>query len=152
MIYKAGISFSAMFPVSYRLFKLLSRAERRSIFHRLLYLRSTLPSCVGAFLRFFRWRLDKSNSLTSEGFIKQIAAIGTIPNNSSGPSHRNNLIECSLHKFDFIRGAESVCKATGKPEASAIPMSFVPLPRLVFPTFAPFFATVKVPSMKYSSK
>lgn len=35
--------------------------------------------------------------------------------------------------------AESVCTASGRPEASAITMSFVPLARLVFPTFAPPF-------------
>ena len=48
-------------------------------------------------------RRDKFNSLSSKGFIKRIAVIGTIPDNSSGASHCDNCIERSLHKFDFMR-------------------------------------------------
>lgn len=99
------------------------------------------------------WR-NHLNPLGSKGVIERITAIGTLPNNSSGLSHGDNFIEGRLDKGDFMREqVESVCTASGRPEASAITISFVPLPRLVFPTFAPlFFATTNVPSMKHSER
>ena len=48
-------------------------------------------------------RCDEFNFLASKGFIKRIAVIGTIPSKSSGVSHRDNFIDCSFNKFDFMR-------------------------------------------------
>lgn len=46
---------------------------------------------------------DHLNPLSSKGVIERITVIGTIPNNSSGASQRDNFIDCSLDKSDFMR-------------------------------------------------
>ena len=83
---------------------------------------------------------DHLNPLGSKGVIERITVIGTIPNNSSGLSHCDNFIEGSLDKGDFMRTSRIRVQGEWKTRSvCAITMSFVPFPRLVFPTFAPLF-------------
>ena len=92
-----------MFPASYCLFRFVKPCAKGVQFF-IVFLSAQHSHILrgGLFTVFPMW-CDKSNSLVSKGFIKRIAVIGTIPNNSSGSSHRDNLIKRSLHKFDFMR-------------------------------------------------
>ena len=91
------------------------------------------------------------NTLSFERFIKRIAVIGTIPDNSSGSSQRESFIEGSLDKGDFMwasrsrvhgdRNTRSVCNNHELRTLAPLGLShFEP----------PFFATTKVPSIKHS--
>lgn len=85
-------------------------------------------------------RRDQFNAIGSELCIERITVIGTIPDKSLWQSHGDSRIDGSFDKGDFMWTSEAVCMASGRPAASAIAMSFVPLPRLVFPTLRPLFS------------
>ena len=71
---------------------------------------SAIPPQRATILRYFTfsispvWR-NHFNPLGSKGVIERITVIGTIPNNSSGPSQGDNFIEGSLDKGDFMRAS-----------------------------------------------
>jgi hypothetical protein len=73
-------------------------------------------------------RCDQLDTVGRELVIEQIAVAGMIPGKSFGES-----------KGDGV-GEQKPCTASGRPAASAMAMSFVPLPRLVLPTLAPLFS------------
>ena len=100
---KSRKTFNAPFPTSYCLFKFVKPRKKAFNFPS-SFVTAQEPSVLRRRLfTILAVRRDEFNSLRSKGFIKRIAVIGTIPNNSSGSSHRDNFIDCSLDKSDLMR-------------------------------------------------
>ena len=86
-------------------------------------------------------RCNHVNAFCFELLIQRIRVTGTIPNKAPGSSHGEGLTQGSFDKGDYTCGeAAAVWTASGRPAASATTRSFVPLPRLVFPTQCPLFS------------
>ena len=95
--------FSAVFPTNYYFSEFVKPRKKAFDFPSPFISAKHSTILRGGLFAVLPMRRDKFNSLASKGFIKRIAVIGTIPDNSSGPSHCDNFIERSLHKFDFMR-------------------------------------------------
>lgn len=100
---KAGKSFTTPIPSCYCLFEFIKPRKKTFNFPSSFVSAEAATILRRGFFTVFTMRRDEFNSLNSKGFIKRIAVIGTIPNNSSGSSHCDNFIERSLDKFDFMR-------------------------------------------------
>jgi hypothetical protein len=98
-------------------------------------------------------RGNQFNAIGGELCIERITVVGTISNKSLGESHGDSFIDGSLDKGDFMRtssirvdGEWKTCSVRNCHELrtfAALGLShFAP----------PFFATMKVPSMKHSDK
>lgn len=85
---------------------------------------------------------DQFNAFGSKPVIARITVVGAISDKSSGLRFS---LRVASTRVTSCGEAEVVCTASGRPAASAITTSFVPLPRLVFPT-------TKVPSIKHSER
>lgn len=92
-----------MFPAGYCLFKFVKPRKKALNFPPSFISSQGSPILCRGLFAILAVRRDKFNSLASKGFIKRIAVIGTIPDNSTGSSQCDNLIERSLDKFDFMR-------------------------------------------------
>lgn len=96
-------SFTTSFPAGYYLFEFI-KPRKKALNFPSSFVPLERSAILGwGLLAILPVRRDEFNSLASKGFIKRIAVIGTIPNNSSGSSHRDNFIEGSLDKSDFMR-------------------------------------------------
>ena len=96
-------------------------------------------------------RRDQFNALGSEFLIERITVVGTIPDKSSGSSHGEGFSERRLDKGDFMWRSRSRVHGEWKTRSVCNNhelRTFAPLGLSNFG--APFFATVKVPSMKHS--
>ncbi len=96
-------------------------------------------------------RRNQLDSLGCQLLIERITVVGTIPHNSSGSSHGDGVSERRLDKGDFMWRSRS--RVHGEWKTSSVCnnhelRTFAPLGLSNFG--APFFATVKVPSMKHS--
>ena len=96
-------------------------------------------------------RGDQFDALGCQLLIERITVVGTIPHNSSGSSHGDGLSERRLDKGDFMWRSRSRVHGEWKTRSVCNNhelRTFAPLGLSDFG--APFFATVKVPSMKHS--
>lgn len=98
-------------------------------------------------------RSDQFNTSGSELLIERITVIGAIPNKSLGSSDGEGLIERCLDKSDLMWRSRS--RVHGEWKTSSVCnnhelRTFAPLGLSDFRP--PFFATVKVPSMKHSDR
>ena len=96
-------------------------------------------------------RGDQFDALGCQLLIERITVVGTIPHNSSGSSHGDGLSERRLDKGDFMWRSRSRVHGEWKTRSVCNNhelRTFAPLGLSNFG--APFFATVKVPSMKHS--
>lgn len=96
-------------------------------------------------------RGDQLDALGCQLLIERITVVGTIPHNSSGSSHGDGLSERCLDKGDFMWRSRSRVHGEWKTRSVCNNhelRTFAPLGLSNFG--APFFATVKVPSMKHS--
>lgn len=94
---------------------------------------------------------DQFNSLGCQLLIERITVVGTIPHNSLGSSHRDGFSERRFDKGDFMWRSRSRVHGEWKTRSVCNNhelRTFAPLGLSDFG--APFFATVKVPSMKHS--
>jgi hypothetical protein len=123
--------------------KFWSHANRRSIFHRLLYRRNSLPSWVTAFTLFFRCGeiiamcrfLKRASNLSSSYALSPTIRLGCL--------RRKRLSRVRSTSFASWREALSICTAIGRPWLSAIAMILVPFPRFVGPINRPPFLPPK---------
>ena len=98
------------------------------------------------------WR-HHPNPLGSRGVIGRITVMGTIPNNSSGLSHRDNFIEGSPDRGDLMRAGR--IRVQGERKTGSVcngHESRTLAPPGLSHFCAPFFATTNVPSMKHSER
>lgn len=96
---------------------------------------------------------DYLNAAGSAHRIERITVIGAVPDKSLWQFYCDKFIDASFDKGPSYGIAEAVYMVSGRPAASATAMSIGPLSRLVFLALrSPFFATMKVPSMKYLDK
>ncbi len=96
-------------------------------------------------------RRDQFDSLGCQLLIERITVVGTIPDKSSGSSHGDGLSERRFDKGDFMWRSRSRVHGEWKTRSVCNDhelRTFAPLGLSDFS--APFFATVKVPSMKHS--
>lgn len=96
-------------------------------------------------------RRNQFVSLGCQLLIERITVVGTIPHNSSGSSHGDGLSERRLDKGDFMWRSRSRVHGEWKTRSVCNNHELRTLAPLGLSNFgAPFFATVKVPSMKHS--
>lgn len=94
---------------------------------------------------------NQFDSLGCQLLIERITVVGTIPHNSLGSSHGDGLSERRFDKGDFMWRSRSRVHGEWKTRSVCNNhelRTFAPLGLSNFG--APFFATVKVPSMKHS--
>ena len=94
---------------------------------------------------------NQFDSLGCQLLIERITVVGTIPHNSLGSSHGDGLSERRFDKGDFMWRSRSRVHGEWKTRSVCNDhelRTFAPLGLSDFS--APFFATVKVPSMKHS--
>ncbi len=85
-------------------------------------------------------RRNQLDSLGCQLLIERITVVGTmIPTIRRGRPMVTASASVASARVTSCGEAEAVCTASGRSVASATTMSFVPLPRLVFPTLAPLF-------------
>jgi len=90
-------------------------------------------------------RSDQFNAFRSQSFIQRIAIVSFVSDQPLWSCQDKSRCESCFHKGDFIPlralcgAAGAMWMAIGRPERSATAMTFVPLPRLVFPTARPLF-------------
>ncbi len=113
------------------------------------------PECTAVLRRrsnaVLAMRGNQFDSLGCQLLIERITVVGTIPHNSSGSSHGDGLSERCLDKGDFMWRSRSRVHGEWKTRSVCNNhelRTFAPLGLSNFG--APFFATVKVPSMKHS--
>jgi hypothetical protein len=105
------------------------------------------PYAVGAM------RGDQFDPFFRKSFIKRITVIGTIPDNSSGSSHRESFIDGSFDKGDFMWASRSRVHGEWKTISVSNSHELRTLAPLGLSNCgAPFFATTKVPSIKHSER
>ena len=98
-------------------------------------------------------RRDQFNALGSKPEIERIAVVGKIPDKSFRSSHGEGLIEGSLDKGDFMWRSTSRVHGEWKTSSVCNNHELRTLAPLGLSNFEPpFFATVKVPSMKHSER
>lgn len=98
-------------------------------------------------------RRDQFNALGSEFLIERITVVGTIPDKSSGSSHGEGFSERRLDKGDFMWRSRSRVHGEWKTSSVCNNHELRTLAPLGLSNFEPpFFATVKVPSMKHSER
>lgn len=85
-------------------------------------------------------RCNKFYSPSSKSLIEGVTVIRNVPNNPARYGASEASGESVFDKGDFSGLAEVAWMATGRPMLSATAMSFVALPRLVFPTPEPIFS------------
>lgn len=96
---------------------------------------------------------DQLNALGSELLIERITVVGTIPDKSSGSSHGEGFSERCLDKGDFMWRSSSRVHGEWKTSSVCNDHELRTLAPLGLSNFEPpFFATVKVPSMKHSER
>jgi hypothetical protein len=84
-------------------------------------------------------RRDQLNACGGQFRIQRVRVIRLVANQSLWSLIGEACDQSFLTSRTSCGEAFSVWMARGRPERSATAMSFVPLPRLVFPTFAPPF-------------
>ena len=100
---KSGKVFVESVPARHRSLKRIEPSEKTFYFPAAaIASQGAAILCCFAFSIPPVWR-NHLNPLGSKGVIERITVIGTIPNNSSGSSQRDNFIDCSLDKSDFMR-------------------------------------------------
>jgi hypothetical protein len=98
-------------------------------------------------------RRDHLDAAVCEPFIERITVIGAIPDKSFGSSHGDGLIEGSVDKRDFMWASRSRVQGDWKTCSVRNCHELRTFAALGLSHFAPpFFATMKVPSMKHSDK
>mgnify|MGYP003347371351 CR=1 FL=1 len=96
---------------------------------------------------------DQFNAFGREFLIERITVVGTIPNKSSGSSHGEGFSERRLDKGDFMWRSRSRVHGEWKTSSVCNNHELRTLAPLGLSNFEPpFFATVKVPSMKHSER
>lgn len=98
----ACISFGAVFSASCYFLNFLNHVKGVRFFITFCICEA-LHHLVWAIFVFLPLRYDKFNFLVRKGFIKRISVIGTILNNSLLATLCDNLIGCSLRKFDSMK-------------------------------------------------
>jgi hypothetical protein len=124
--------------------KFCNHANNLSIFHLRLYRRNDRSSCV---FGFFLLQLDLCGAINSTPYsIASFSSSGSLsyalsPIRRSGFSllETKHLERVVSARVTSCGEADVMCMAIGRLELSDIAMSFVPLPRLVFPTSSPLF-------------
>ena len=99
----------------------------------------------------FSVRRDQFDALGCQLLIEWITVVGTIPHNSLGSSHGDGLSERRFDKGDFMWRSRSRVHGEWKTRSVCNDhelRTFAPFGLSDFS--APFFATVKVPSIKHS--
>lgn len=127
--------------------KLPSHEKVRSTFHRLLYLRSRLPSCVGSLTLFFLCGQTSSIPLAANCSrrgslsyaLSAISLSGFRPGTQSPSDGTSTAFSVFSTSVTSLGLAESRWFPRGIPSPSTTTIHFVPLPRLVFPTHSPLF-------------
>lgn len=93
---------------------------------------------------------DQLNSLGCQQLIEQVIVVGTISHNSLGASHGDRLSEHRFEKDRFMRRGRSRVHGEWKTSSVCDFHQLRTFVRLRLSNFgAPFFATLKVPSMKH---
>lgn len=116
-----------------------NHANRRSIFHLLLYRRNSRPSWVALFLRFLRCGAINLIRSLCNCLSNPSSSYALSPTNLLGFLRRKRLLRVFSTSFVSWREALSICRTIGRPWRSAIAMTLVPLPRLVGPIYRPPF-------------
>ncbi len=98
-------------------------------------------------------RGNQLNTLFCQLLIERITVVGTIPHKSSGSSHSDGFSEGRLDKGDFMWRSRSRVHGEWKTSSVCNNHELRTLAPLGLSDFEPpFFATVKVPSMKHSER
>ena len=84
-------------------------------------------------------RSNRLDPLGSELGIQRVAVVGSVANQALRLCQDKSRCESCCHKGDFIWRSTLNVNGDRKPWLSASAMTFVPLPRLVFPTARPPF-------------
>ncbi len=105
---------------------------------------SAIPH-FGLFSVHFIWRNHLNTAFLHQFLFKRIAVISFVSNKFIWRIGSKTAVDSFSTSFTSWGDALSTHTATGRPEASAIAMILVPLPRFVLPTARPLFCQCKAP-------
>lgn len=134
---EAGIAIGTVVPTSQNPFELIEPDEQTlnlptpPVSAQCTAVLSSLSNTTA-----FMWR-NYFKAFFGEPFIERIPVIGKISNKSLRSSQGDGFIERSFDKGDFMWASTSHVRGEWKT------MSFIPLPRLVFPTLGPLFSPLE---------